>query len=232
MIAPSAKDLLAIGLYTPSEAAFYARVHPAAMARWIHGDRRGEPALRAQLEGDPERKVTFLDFVQALAIREIRRDHKVSLQKIRDAVQVAQRDYGVDYPFAMRHTTFLFGQEILIQIQGRDGPGLVQVSGTQKHQRMIRKVAELFMEELTFGEAGLATRYRIFRHLDQTVAMDPRQRTGQPLIESCGYTAIALHEAYRTEGSVEAAATAYGVDPSAIELAIRFYDHLKGPVAA
>lgn len=176
--------------------------------------------------------MTFLDFVQALAIREIRRDHRVSLQKIREAVQVAQHDYRVDYPLAMLHTTFLFGSEILIRIEGRDEPSLVQVSGKQKHQRMMQKVAELFMEELTFSKEGLATRYRIFRHLDQTVAMDPRLRMGQPLIESCGYTALALHEAYKTEGSVEAAATAYDVEPRDIRLAIRFYDHLKGPVAA
>ncbi len=53
--------------------------------------------IRAELSGDDEKRVTFNDFVQALAIREIRNQYKyVSLQKLRSAVDFAAKDYGMN----------------------------------------------------------------------------------------------------------------------------------------
>ncbi len=75
-----------VGLYTPAEAAHYARVPTALMVRWIHGNKQGDAVVTAELPNDIEKTVTFVDFVQSLAIRAIRLHHRVPLQKIREAI--------------------------------------------------------------------------------------------------------------------------------------------------
>ena len=226
------KNLLGLGLYTPSEAALYARVHPSTMGRWIHGNQMGKAVINPQLVNDPDRTVTFLDFVQALAIRAIRREHKVPLPKIRNAVELVRSTYNIDYPFAMKHKTFLLGNEILIEIPafGRD---LIQVSGKHKKQGVMRKVAELYMKDLSFTSDGdLASAYQAFKHAGQKIIMDPSRQFGQPLVERCGYPALVLVEAYRSEGSISGAAKAYGLRKTDIELALRYDDYIRGPMAA
>ena len=71
------------GLYTLPEAALYSRLHPAVLGRWLFGNKSGGRVLSPQIADDEQRAVTFLDFVQALAVRSIRQQHRLSLDKIR-----------------------------------------------------------------------------------------------------------------------------------------------------
>jgi uncharacterized protein (DUF433 family) len=228
MVASSAK-LLGIGLYTPAEAALYARVSTRLLNRWLYGSPSGDPVLRPQLTGEPERMVTFLDFVQAMAIRAIRIGHKVPLKKIRQAIDKAENRYGLSYPFARPHLTYLFDGEIVIKL----GDDYVEASGKGADNLLLGKVVELYMKDLTFGRGGLAESYRAYVW-DKTyeISMNPKMRFGEPIVVSCGYSARALWEALQSEGSMEAAAEAYGVQPAEVEAASRYYDHILGVTAA
>jgi hypothetical protein len=230
----AARDLLGIGLYTPADAAFLARVSTQLMNRWLYGNQSGEPVLCPQIEDPDEKIVTFLDFVQTLAIRAIRVQHNVPLQKIRQAVEVARDHFHIEYPFAMDHTTYLFGNELLIRV-GKDKEGtdeFVQASGKHARNRMLTKVIEVYLRDLTFNPEGLAAAYRAFAWKDFEVVMDPAVRFGEPLVKSCGYSAQALWEASLSEGGIENAARAYGVKVREVELACRYFDHLKSNLAA
>lgn len=229
-------EILGKGIYTPVEAARFARVRTELITRWIHGSRQGDPVVKAELEGDAERTITFRDFVQALAIRAIKREFGLSLQNIRDAVDAARERYGCPCPFAMEHKTYLFGQKIFIELPGRlslSGPSeLVQISRRGRGQMLLREVAEPFLVDLTFAADGYATRYVAWRPGNREVVMDPSRLFGQPVIESCGHTVGSLVDAYRSEGSTEAAARAFGVMEEDVFLAIGYDDYLTGPVAA
>jgi uncharacterized protein (DUF433 family) len=222
-------NLIGIGVYTPSEAATYARISPQTMRRWLYGSPQGERVTPSQLPSE-EKVVTFLDFVQALAIHDIRTQHKVPLSKIREAAQCATKKYKVEYPFARQHSTYLLNGEILIRLD--EDEDLTQVTGKHANQMTMRKIVELYLKDLTFGANGLATAYKAYSWDSLDVSMNPRRRFGEPLVESSGYTAQALLQAFRTEGSFEAAAQAYGVDPRQVELAYRYYDYLQGKTAA
>jgi uncharacterized protein (DUF433 family) len=228
-MAASSANLLGIGLYTPAEAALYARVSTQLLNRWLFGSASGEPVLNPELADRSERLVTFLDFVQALAVRAVRVSHKVPLPKIRAAIDCAEREYGLSYPFARKHTTYLFGSDIIIKLRDE---GYVQVSGKGARNRMITKVAEFYMQDISYGEEGLATAFRAFSWKQYAVDMNPHVRFGEPLIESCGYSARALWEAVTSEGSIEAAAQAYGVKVEEVETACRYYDYLASVAAA
>jgi hypothetical protein len=216
---------LGIGIYTPAEAAFYARVRTQTLNRWIFGDSHGDAVISAQIKGGDEKTVTFLDFVQALAIRAIRTQYpKISLQKIRKAVDLAGEKLGIDYPFAREHKTFIYdGREITLEIKGN----LVALSGKFSKNLLFGPIAELYSQRLTFGTDGLASDFCAWGIGDCCIRMDPKRRFGEPVVISSGYTAHALWEASIIEGGIAAAARAYGVEERDVILACDYYDHLS-----
>ena len=224
-----AQDLLRVGIFTPSEAAFYARVRTGMMNRWIFGDATGDAVVIPQFPGQDEKVVTFLDFVQVLAIRVLRTLHKVPLPKIREAVDFA-RSNGIPYPFAVRHTTYLVSDQkneghgnISIDVGGKT----IQASGDAKRNLLMRPVIELYMKDLYFDpDTGFASRYTAWDRGKGKIVMDPHRRFGEPVVENCGYTANTLWEAYEIEGGIKAAAEAYGVEDTDVELACEYYDYL------
>lgn len=219
------------GLYLADEAAFYARIHPATMKRWLDGGSAGERVFQPAIEGGEEHFATFLDFVQALAIRNIRTkaDLRISLQKIRAAVNFAA-ERGVTYPFAREHTTYWDGKDIHIRINGSD---YTQATGKHIHQTSLTKIVEVYMLDLKFNSVtGLAESYTAFTWKDHDIVMNPEMHFGEPVVVSCGYTARTLSDACETEGGIKAGARAYGVNEVEAECAVRYFDFLRPKIAA
>lgn len=246
------KNLLGIGLYTPAEAALFARVRTQLITRWIFGDKKGKPVVRAQLADADDKIITFLDLVQALAIRAIRTQYpQISLNRIKKAATNAERFSKIRYPFAMAHTTFVYyrgesndvladeatptdedeDDDPICEIVLKNNANLTQVTGKKAGNMMIKEVAELYMTDLTFDESGMAMEYTPFQRDGLAVTLNPKKHFGQPLLPS-NYTALALAEAAKTEGSIDAAARVYGVDRKEVELACGYFDFLQGPVTA
>ena len=223
-------NLVGLGIYTPAEAAYFARISTQTMVRWVHGNRAGGSVIHPELAGDEQRTVTFLDFVQALAIRAIRREFKVPLQRIREAVDHARERYRVEYPFAMQHRTCLFDRDIHIVLPGRKD--LVQVSGKGKDQIVAHQIAEPFIADLTFGDDELATAYLAYQWRNRSIVINPMRRFGQPIVDPSGHAVYALLGAYRAERSVEAAAEAYATEPDDVLAAVAYDDLLRRTTAA
>jgi len=223
---------LGIGIYTPAEAAFYARIRTARLSRWLFGDNQGDRVIRPELSNSEKKTVTFLDFVQAMAIRAILVNHpKVSLQSIRSAVEYAKSHFGYDYPFAMKHTTWLLNDNRIL-IQATNGE-LVETNRKHHDQRVMHEIVETYLQDLCWDDqTGIANKYIAHRDGKRQAVMDPKIRFGEPIINSCGYTAFALVSAVQSEGSRDAAAYAYGVDIKDIDFACAYFDRLQGNLAA
>ena len=223
------QNLLGIGLYTPQEAALYARVPVQTVNRWMYGNRKGNRVIRPQLDGTDEPFVTFLDFVQMLRIRSIRMTRKVPMHKIREAISFCEDRYGLRYPFAMSKTLYLFDDYIVLCEPGSTKKDaireFVQVTGESPGQRIFTPIVDAFGEELSFGDDQIATKYScpLGRH---RAIMDPQVRFGEPMIDDCGYTARILWEAAVSEGSPEDAARVYDVDPSVVYAACEYHQLL------
>lgn len=213
----SVSDVTGIGIYSPAEAALYARIHQQTLRRWVFGASNGEAVIEHQTQ---DGTVTFQDFVQTLAIRAIRQQHNVALPKIRSAIQFAEQSYGLRFPLARRHTMFLMGRELVIC---PDGERYVLATGKSRSNLLIKQIAEPFLQELTFDDSGFASRYNLLRWGDFTATMDPSVQFGQPYLQECGVSTLALYEAFQSEGSIEAAADVYDVTPDAVRFACRLY---------
>jgi uncharacterized protein (DUF433 family) len=108
---------------------------------------------------------------------------------------------------------------------------LIEASGRHRRNMLLKPVVMLYKEDLGYDENDLANLYRAFQWEDLAVTMNPQVRFGEPLIASCGYSAQTLFEAATAEGSMEAAAAAYGVQKKEVEAAVRYFDHLRGQAA-
>lgn len=241
---------LGIGVYTPEEAAFYARVQTRLLNRWLFGNKQGpsvvDPQLRDQSERD-EKIVTFLDFVQMLAIRDLRLNYKVPLQTIREGVKEFEETYSIQYPFARRHVAFLFQRGpddraggLYIRQPGDDGESIyTKVTGTTKGktitkgQMALTKLVQFYMRDMHFDPDGLAESFDAFSQpydgKVKKVIMHPQKRFGEPLVESCGVSAQTLYEASISEGGIEAAAYVYEVEPEDVDIARRYIDYITPP---
>jgi uncharacterized protein (DUF433 family) len=210
------------GLYTLRETARYARMHPQTVSRWFKGD----DYCRKVFLLDNSKIITFLDFVQVLAVRNVRiQCPEVSLQKIRDALKCASDQFQISYPFARRHTTFVFEKEIWIL--PTDGI-LTQASGKMSGQKGMVPVIERFLKDISFDAAtGLAEKFNAFERGNNKISMNPQVRFGEPLLDGSGYTPLALFEAAKTEGSSAAAAKMYGVTQEQVEICIDYFDFLE-----
>jgi hypothetical protein len=178
---------------SPEEAAHYARVQTRTMQRWVFGDAASDAVIGSQLakSGESEKLVTFLDFVQVLAIRQVRlKEKKFPLPRIRKACERATNDHGIEYPLAAKdHCIFLFGPkdkpllcEMVIHF-GQDDLGkdrYLQLTGRKAGNLVLSEIAEPFMRRIRFGESKWAEEYTAFETDAGRIVMDPHKRFGEP----------------------------------------------------
>jgi hypothetical protein len=213
--------LLTKGLYSPAEAAMYARISSSMANRWLFGTSRHQPALRRQMDCDGDKVVTFVDFVQMLTVRQIRTQQEISLQKIRQAVDYLDHK-GIDFPFARPHQLFIFDGDIVYLSADED---LYFVSGKQRAQHLLKPIVEPHLERLSFDASGIASQYVARDECGIQITMKAGSRFGEPTLPS-GYTARTLWEATQVEGGYEPAAKAYGVPRKEVIAAFEYYDSL------
>ncbi len=224
-----ASKFVGYGMYTPAEAAMYARVKPQLMSRWVHGSASGAAVVQARVESsDGDRTVAFVDMIQAMAIRAVREQSRgrVTLQTIRQAVDTAAQ-LGLRYPFARRHTIYRWQDRIALRVDGID---LVEASGRHRGH-MLLKIVELHLEDIGYDDNGLANDY----HLGQgpvRIRFRPDFQFGQPVVEPSGHTAWTLWEAVQSMGDVTAVAEAYRVDEEEVRVAYRYIDSIRPATAA
>ena len=215
-------DMLGVGMYTPVEAAAFIGTRPGQITRWIHGNRQGDPAVKAQFVGHKE-VFTFLDLVQAMAVKAMRKEG-YSLQFIRGAAEWTSRHFpDIKYPFAYNHKTYLIKatKEIAVVPPGRED--LIQVSGRNEGQYVHQGMLDKYLELLDFSDHGLAIRYKPLQRGERCIVLDPEVRCGQPRVEPCGRLVETLVCAANSEGSVAAAASVYGVKKEDVEIALDYY---------
>jgi len=219
----------ASGLYTVAEAATYARMHVQTLNNWLFGGTAHDPLRGSQIPKEEGKFLTFIEFIEALAIRNLRANYNISFQKIRAAVNEAKTKYNVDYPFANRfHKTYLIGKDLHIILAGEENP--IQLTGKEKGQESIRACLEQFMHDLEWNPNNVAAAYIAYRYpaKDRSVIikMRPNQFFGAPIVEGTGYTAETLWKAALAEGSEQKAAEYYEVDTDSVVAACRYCEEL------
>lgn len=220
-----------MGLYSIKEAASYAKVNAPLLSRWFFGTNARAAVRSATIDKTEGKFLTFDEFVEALAISNLRYNYDVSLQKIREAIDEAKKIYKVDFPFSNKeHKTFIGGNDLLISLKGDQD--IWNLTGKNKRQKSFIKCIEPFIDDLEYEDKDAPTAYRAYKYLTDEgkmifVRMHPKFNFGAPIVGGTGYTAETLYKAAKAEGSEEKAADNYEVNVDFVKAAVRYWQDIK-----
>jgi uncharacterized protein (DUF433 family) len=191
------------------------------LRNWIDGYRHHPPVIRLARTGSD--LVTWGEFVEAGYLAEYRRKHGIPLQRLRPAISSLRDALGVPYPLAHSAPYLeVANRELVLRVQdeaglsGRAAPLIVVRNG----QLVLAEPARSFVEKVDFSARdGIVER---LYPLDKThsVVMDPSVSSGAPVVR--GVRTDNLYELFRAGEAVGSIATAYELEPSEVESAIRF----------
>jgi uncharacterized protein (DUF433 family) len=209
-------------VYSISDAARYAKMPAATIQAWFFPTKDRAPMRLGDIDGGGEKALSFLDFVEALAVRSFRIDYNVSLRAIREAMDFAQSQFNVTHIFARQdHRTLIDARRQLhIILSGEKNP--IAISGKGKGQVSFQECIEGYMRDLQFNSDGVAELYTAFRFEGQKVIMRPSFHFGEPIMEENGYPPDVLWRGVIAEGGFERAAELYDVSIASVEAAYRY----------
>jgi uncharacterized protein (DUF433 family) len=210
--------------YLVSDAARWADTTPQTARRWIagyrhHGDRWSAPVTARR---NAETFLSFEDLVEVAVVAAIRRA-KVSMPRIRQAVDFAHRELGVDRPLvAYRFKTD--GRELFI-----GDPAVRQgYTNLNRFGQIAMRTIEAVLRDVDY-EAELAARWWPVGR-DIPILIDPRVNFGRPIVADIGVRTETLYGRWAGGDTIASLAGEFGTTPDVVELALRFENRV--PLAA
>ncbi len=217
------------GLYSLSEAAFYAKMPQATLSSWFFG-RKGRDAYRDHsLPDEVQRFLTFDEFIEAVAIRSLRNEHKFSLQEILDALKFAEDTWQIRHIFSHpRHRAAVEpGQKgLFIYLEGDEDP--FQISKKRSRgQKQFQPMIQDYLKLLDFDASEHVISYKPAVLHGKTISMQPSLCFGEPIVKDAVYPVRVLYDAYKAEGGIKKAADLYEVDFASVQAAVEYWESLN-----
>lgn len=195
------------------------------LRRWLigynHAAANGKHTHLAlwRLQHEPQDEEVFLGFRDLIEARIVNalRQSGISLQAIRECLDVARQIINDAHPFSTRHFK-TDGKGLFLEIAEKaHDPHLIDL---KRRQHVFRTVVAPSLRGLEFGNEA-AERWWL---LDgkKTVVADPTRSFGQPIIASSGLTTRRIREAVEAEGSIERAAKVYEIRSSEVRDALAY----------
>lgn len=213
------------GLYTIGEAAFYAKMPQTTLAQWFFGRGDQEAYRQAELEGSSQRFLTFDEFIEAVAIRALRKQRNFSLKEIFNALRYAEEKFDIRHVFSHpKHRAFVDeSRGLFIQLDGEITP--IQIS-KPAGQTLFAPLAQDYLRLMKWDESGNLIAYAPANLYGHEISMRPTMCFGEPVVQEVAYPVSALYEAYKTEGSFKRAAELYEVDENSVKAAVDYWNSL------
>lgn len=211
--------------YSIREAAHYLHLPESTLRTWVRGRvhptplgaHRSPPVIRLP---DPARpSLSFVNLVEAHVLASVRRQHGVSLEAVRSAIDHAEQRLGVDRPLA-RVDFETDGVELFVEQMGH------LVIASREGQIALRALLRDHLRRIERDEEGLAARLFPFTRPEggpqpRLVVIDPRLSFGRPVIAGTGIPTAILAERYRAGESIQELAADYRCETNQVEEAIR-----------
>jgi len=190
-----------VPLYTVAEAAQFLGVPSSTLSTWSRGYVR-RPAGRAEVQGeaivtsvDAPRgfpAIPFIGLAEGMVLAAFRRAG-VSLQHIRKAVAVLDREIGIDYALASSKL-YTDGAVILYDYAERKDQELAELTEVVSQQRVFSPVVAEYLKRVRYGDDGWAVTLVSPATARPVVEIDPTRGFGQPIF---------IHGASRVEDVID-----------------------------
>jgi uncharacterized protein (DUF433 family)/transposase-like protein len=219
------RDVLNAPAYSIAEAARYLDIPTATLRYWVfggsyqtqQGPARAEPVVRL---ADPrERLLSFTNLVESHVLDALRRQHHVSLPRVRQALHYLRRTLRAAHPLA-DPSLQTDGLDLFVERYG------TLINATWAGQTAIREMLLAHLRRIERNPAGAPVRlYPFTRKHDleepRVVMMDPQVQYGRPVLVGSGIPTAVIAERYKAGESIQELAADYGRGTQEIEEAIR-----------
>lgn len=218
-------DLREIPTYTINEAAHYLRIPKNTLERWVLGynykGRTGSTHSEAliQIAGRNPNLLSFFNLVEAHVLSALRTGYRISMTKIRTALDYLEAEYPTPHPLA----------DYEFQTDGIDlfiDRITELVSITQQGQLSMRDLLLKYLYRIERDEQMLALRLYPFvsdkpKYDERLVVIDPAVSYGRPAIAGSGIPTSIIAERFKAGESFEELKDDYGRTLREIQEAIR-----------
>lgn len=225
------KDPRELPAYLIMEAARYLVIPKSTVRSWVVGypytTQKGRKTFRPIIVPASKEPLllSFINLVEIHILDAIRREHKVSLEKVRKAIDYLKREFPSKHPLADQQFE-TDGVNLFVEKYGQ----LIGIS--QDGQLAMKEVLRAYMRRVERDMAGIPVRLYPFTTTSiqsepKLIVIDPRIAFGQPVIAGTGIRTATIAERYKAGESIGELADDYDLQPSQIEEAIRCELQLK-----
>ncbi len=216
------KDPRELPAYGLVEAAHYLRLPVRTVRQWLYGrplstGRRTKPLVRPA--APDTHQLSFVNLLELHVLSGIRREHRLDMRKIRQAVDELEQQYRSAHPL-IDQVMLTDGSELFVEELGE----LVNLN--HSGQRAMRALLSAYLKRIERDDAGLAIRLFPFtRRLSQDsprlISIDPRVAFGRPVIAGTRIPTVEIAERYKAGDSIATLLREYDASEDQVHEAIR-----------
>lgn len=212
-------------LYTLAEAARFLGVPTSTFATWAKGYVRRPPG-RPSVVGKPivtsveaprnYPSIPFIGLAEGMVLAAFRRGG-VSLQHIRRAVSILDREIGIDHALASRR---VYTDGAVILFDYADAEHVAELAGLTEvvsRQRVFASVVREYLQRIEYAKDGWAEQLASPATRDRIVVVDPRRAFGQPIFVRGAAPVESVVSRWRAGEPLADVARDFGVPPEDVE---------------
>lgn len=211
--------------YPLAEAARYVRVAAATLRSWTvgrpyqtrSGTRRFQPLIHPPGQRSPV--LSFNNLIEAHVLRSLRTEHGVPLRTVRQALDYAERELGIERLLTRRQLSTNAG-ELFLERYGE----LLNLSASG--QLAMRRLLEAHLKRVQWDEWQFPIRLYPFvlpeGVRDQPIAIDPTLAFGRPIVVSAGISTRAIADRIDAGETVSEVAADYEISTTEVEQAVLY----------
>jgi uncharacterized protein (DUF433 family) len=214
--------------YGIREAAHYLLLPPSTLRDWVKGwsyaTERGQQfsnplIIVPPLPSGESLALSFFNVVEAHVLGALRREHRIAMHKVREALTYLEQQFPSKHPLADQKFE-TDGIDLFIEKYGT----LINI--TQQGQIAMRSILRVYLSRIERDASGVPDKLYLFtrpRSVDEpkVIAMDPYVSFGRPVLVGTGITTAIIAERYKAGESIEELAGDYARPPHDIQEAIR-----------
>ncbi len=218
--------------YPFSEAAHYLQLPVATLRAWCvgyayqGGVKRFKPVIR--LDGKKSEGLSFLNLVEAHVLSAIRRQHRIPLPKIRQALEFVGKHLKHDRPLSQAQFATM-GVDLFVEELDRvvnvSREGQVEMADLiRTHLNRIERDAHgvpIKLYPFTTKSSVTPDSVHELAESARTVVIDPRIAFGRPVLSGTSVPTAVLADRFKAGDTLSEMAEDYGAQKETIEEAIR-----------
>jgi len=212
--------------YTYPEAARATGIPSSTLRAWTVGQQYRRKSDRAFFRpvisrpSETDSRVSFINLIEAHVLRALRTTHAVDLGYIREAIEVAEREFGIDRLLIRPELRTSAGELFLDRYTE-----LLELSGAV--QSVMRGMVLEYLEHVTFDETRLPVEFRPYSRKPSDagrdlISLSPYVGFGRALVRRVGVSTQAIVQRLDAGEVAEEVIDDYGLSEDELEEAILY----------